>query len=102
MITPAAQALLETEDDPSRWLRRVRPAVRVQGGESEVRILIHKASVLSAYGEVSRQGIVSASSVEECAFSLTASPGNGSGIARRIEDQTAAPSKSVCTDPPNG
>ncbi len=99
---PPAASQLESENNSSGWLRRVRPAVRVQGGEAEVRILIHKASVLSACGEASRQGIVSASSVEECAFSLTASPGNGSGIAHRIEDQTAAPSKGVCTDPPNG
>jgi len=44
----AAQALLKTVDDASRWLRCVRPAVGVQGPEFEVRILVHKASVFGS------------------------------------------------------
>src|SRR6266436_3577486 len=99
-LCPPGASQLESENNSSRWLRRVRPAVSVQGGESEVRILVHKAPVLSAYGEASCQGIISTGSVEESTFSLTAGPGHRSaGIARRIEDQTAAPSEGVRTDP---
>src|SRR5258708_5087361 len=50
----------ESENDSSGWLRRVRPAVSVQGRESEVRILVHKTSVLSTQRQVVRQGIVGA------------------------------------------
>src|SRR5216683_6018494 len=92
----------EVENDSSGWLRRVSPAVSVQGPESEVRILVHKTSVFGTQREVSAPGIISACSVQEGASSLSASPGNKPAlVAGGIKDQTAAPSERVSTDPSN-
>ena len=97
---PAAQALLETDDDPSGWLRRVRPAVSAQACESEVRIPVHKTSVFSAQRQMSREGIISAAAVQEGTRSLRAGASHRSAkIARGIKDQTAAPGERVSADP---
>jgi len=81
----------------------VDPTVRVQGAESEVRVLIYKASIFSAQGEVPGQDIISAYSVQESASSLTLGTGNRSAyVAGGIKDQTSTPGEHVGADPPNG
>ena len=91
---------LESENDSSGRLRRMCPAVSVQGRESEVRILVHKTSVFSPQREVLRQSVVGACSVQESASPLSASAGNRSAIvAGGTKGQTAAPSERVSTDP---
>src|ERR1700756_359863 len=87
------------QNDAGGWLGRVRPAIGVQGTESEVRILVHEPSVLKPQSQVARKSIISASAVQKGAFSLIACTGHGSAkIARRIEDQTASPGKRVSAD----
>jgi len=50
-----------------------------------------------------RQGIISARSVQEGAFCLSARAGKRSAsVAGRIKDQAAAPSERVSLDPSNG
>jgi len=96
---PTAQAFLEMEDDSSGWLRRVRPAIGVQGPKSEVRILVHIASIFSAQREVSGQGIISACSVQEGSSRLSARAGNESAVvASGIKNQAATSSERVSTD----
>src|SRR6266853_4158090 len=91
---------LKPKDDSSGWLRRVRPAVSVQGSESKVRILVHKTSVFSTQREVLRQSIIGACSVQESAPPLSAGAGNRSAIAAGgTKGQTATPSERVSTDP---
>lgn len=93
----------ESENDSSGWLRRVRPAISFQIRESEVRILVHKTSVLGTQREMARQGIISARTVQEGAFCLSAGAGKRSAsVASGIKDQAAAPSERVSTDPSNG
>jgi hypothetical protein len=78
----------------------VRPAISVQGPESEVRILVHKTSIFRTHREMPRQGIISAGTVQESSFPLSAGTGHRSAkIAGRIKDQTAGPSECVGTDP---
>src|ERR1700704_150477 len=71
---------LKPEHDSSGWLRRVRPAVSVQGSKSKVRILVHKTSVFSTQREVLRQSVIGACSVQESAPALSAGAGNRSAI----------------------
>jgi len=81
----------------------VRPAIGVQGRESEVRILVHKTSVFGTQREMPRQGIISAGTVQEGAFCLSARAGKRSAaVAAGIKDQTAPPSERVSFDPSNG
>jgi hypothetical protein len=63
MITRLPSRALKVENDAGGWLGRVRPAIGVQGTESEVRILVHEPSVLSPQRQVARKRIVGASSV---------------------------------------
>ena len=97
---PAAQPRLESKHDSSGWLRRVCPAVSVQGLESEVRVLVHKTPVFTTQGEMPRQDIISACSVQEGAPSLFVGAGNKPArVAGGIKNQAAAPSERVSTDP---
>ena len=57
---PAAQARLKMENDAGGWLGCVRPAIGVQGTESEVRALVHEPSVLSPQRQVARKSIIGA------------------------------------------
>src|SRR5712675_476760 len=66
------------KNDASGWLRRVRPAVRIQGPDSEVRVLVHKTSVFSAQREVPAQNIISADAVEKGSSPLILDTGNRS------------------------
>jgi len=100
---PTAQAVLEMKDDSSGGLRRVRPAIGVQGPKSEVRIFVHITSIFSAQREVSSQGIISTCSVQEGPPGLSARAGSESAaVAGGIKDQTAAPSECVSADLSNG
>src|ERR1700758_5308308 len=67
--------------------------------QSEVRVLVHEASVLSPQRKVARKSIIGAGAVQEGASSLTACTRHGSAkIARRIKDQTAAPGERISGD----
>ena len=95
-------ARLKTENDSGGWLGRVRPAIGVQRSKSEVRTLVHETSVFGAQREVPTQGIISACSVQEGAFSLSAGSGKRcSNVAPGIKDQTAASGERIRTDPAN-
>ena len=90
---PAAQARLKMQDDSGGGLRGMRPAIRVQGREPEVRILVHKTPIFGTQGDMAGQGIISARAIQECACALSAGARNKSAIvARGIKDQTAAAS----------
>ena len=65
MIAPAAQARLKVENDAGGRLSRVRPAIGVQGTESEVRVLVHEPSVLSSQRQVARKSIIGAGAVRK-------------------------------------
>jgi len=96
---PAAQARLKMENDAGGWLGRVRPAIGVQGMESEVRVLVHEPSVFSPQRQVARKSIIGASAVQEGASSLSTCTRYGSAkITRRIKNQTAAPGERVSAD----
>ena len=91
---------LKMENDASGWLRRVRPAIGVQGVESEIRILVYKTSVFSPERQVARKSIIGASTVQEGASSLSACTRHGSAkIARGIKDQTATTGERVSAVP---
>ena len=99
MIAPAAHARLKVEHEAGGRLGSVRPAIGVQGMESEVRVLVHETSVLSPQRQVARKGIIGASAVQEGPFSLSTCTRHGSAkIARGIKDQTAAPGERVSVD----
>ena len=81
----------------------MRPAIRMQIRQAEVRGLIHKTTVFGAQREAMGQGIIGADAVQEGTLPLTAGAGNGSAkIAGGIKDQTAAPSERVRTDSSDG
>src|ERR1700686_705865 len=91
---PAAQAHSKMEDHSSGWLCCVRPAIGAQACESEIWILVNKTSVFRPQGQVSREGIIGASTVQERASSLIACARHKSAtIARGIKDQTTASSE---------
>lgn len=90
---------LKVENDARGRLGRVRPAARVQGMESEVRVLVHEPSVLSPQRQVARKSMVGASAVQKGASSLSTSTRHGvAKIARRIKDQTATSCQCVSVD----
>ena len=96
---PAAQARLKMENDAGGWLGCVRPAIGVQGTESEVRALVHEPSVLSPQRQVARKSIIGATSVQEGTSSLSTRTRHGSAkIARGIKDKTPAPGERVSAD----
>jgi hypothetical protein len=54
---------LESENESSRWLRCVRPAVSVQGPKTEVRVLVHETSIFTTQRKVLAQNIIGADAV---------------------------------------
>ena len=78
----------------------MRPAIGVQGTESEVRVLVHEPSVLSPQRQVARESIIGASAVQEGASSLSTFARHGSAkIARRIKDKTTPSGECISIDP---
>jgi hypothetical protein len=97
---PTAQAHLKMKDYSSGWLRCVRPAISAQACECEIWILVNKTSVFRPQRQVSREGIISAGTVQERASSLIACAGYKSAtITCGIKDQTTASSERVRANP---
>lgn len=86
-------------DETSGWLRGVRPAISVQARKTEVRVLVHIAPVFGAQGEVSRDGVIGATTIQEGTLPLGVGAGNNSATAATwIKDQAAAPGEDVGAD----
>jgi hypothetical protein len=76
----------------------VRPSISLQALKAEVRILVYEIPVFSAQRKVVRQGVVSASAVQECTFCLGVRAGHKSAVAGGMKDQAPASSQRVRTE----
>ncbi len=98
--SPARTSRSESENNSSRWLRRVGPTVSVKGSDPKIGVFVNIAPILSTQREVSGQCVIDASAIEESTLCLSICAGHEAArVARGMKHQTAAAAQNVSIKP---
>src|ERR1700728_1984815 len=92
----------ESEDNSSRRLRGVSPAISIECPDAKVGIFVDIAPILGAYRPMPGQRVVDATAIEKSTFRLGVSARQKAPrVARWMKHQTPAPAKNVGIEPAN-